>query len=104
MSRSILNTSPFGVLRTEYGLILEDYCLSRIRNGETGILLVMRKSPLDKLDVLNSSTVVFQVILIFLSRNFLGWYPTTEDAFLKYLGARKSKEGAMKDKLLTTLM
>lgn len=64
----------------------------------------MRKSTLNKQDVLNSSTVVFQVILILLSRNFLSWHPTIEDAFPKYLGARKSKEGAMKDKLLTISM
>jgi len=50
-------TSPLWALRTEHGLILEDYSLARIRKGGARIL-VMRKSSLNKLDVLNSSTDV----------------------------------------------
>lgn len=91
----------FGYKNRTWINFFDGYCLSGIRKEGAGILLVMRKSSLNKPDVLNSSTVVFQVILILLSRNFLGWHPTTEDTFLKYLSARKIKHGAMKDKLLT---
>lgn len=73
---------------------------SKIRKGGLRILLVILKSSLNNREVLNSSTVVLQVILTLLSRNFHVWH-TTGDTFPKYLGAIKSKEEPIKDKLLT---
>lgn len=59
----------------------------------------MMKSSLNKLDVLDSSIAVFQVVLILEQK-----FPWLTSNFPRYLVARKSNEGALKDKLLKVLM